>query len=101
MALLNVGNFAGRLVAGPLSDHVGRRTALHVDATLLVLACIPLAAGATGPLALVALLVLGLQYGALSALTPAATADVVPGSGSAAATDWCSPGGASPGCSPR
>ena len=79
VALLNVGNFAGRLVAGPLSDHVGRRTALHVDSALLVLACIPLAVGATGPLALVALLVLGLQYGALSALTPAATADVVPG----------------------
>jgi MFS family permease len=31
-----------------------------------------------GPVALVALLVLGLQYGALSTLAPAATADVVP-----------------------
>ncbi len=78
VVLLNVGNLAGRLGAGPLSDRIGRRTALHADSALLVLACVPLATGATGPLALVALLLLGLQYGALSALTPAATGDVVP-----------------------
>ncbi|MHC1559010.1 MFS transporter [Actinomycetospora sp. C-140] len=77
VALLNLGNFAGRLVAGPLSDRVGRRAALHGDAALLVVACLPLALGATGPLALAALFVLGAQYGALSALTPAATSDVV------------------------
>ncbi|GAA4908509.1 sugar phosphate permease [Actinomycetospora succinea] len=78
VALLNVGNFAGRLVAGPLSDRVGRRAALHANSGLLVLACVPLATGATGPVALVALLLLGTQYGALSALIPAATSDVVP-----------------------
>ncbi|NMO90236.1 MFS transporter [Actinomycetospora sp. TBRC 11914] len=79
VALLNVGNFAGRLVVGPLSDRLGRPAALHADAALLVAACVPFALGAAGPAALVALLVLGLQYGALSTLVPAATADVVPG----------------------
>lgn len=40
--------------------------------------CIPLAVGASGPLALAALLLLGTQYGALSTVAPAATSDVVP-----------------------
>ncbi|WP_433784663.1 MFS transporter [Actinomycetospora sp. CA-101289] len=78
VALLNVGNFAGRLIAGPLYDRIGRRAALHANSALLVLACIPLALGAGGLLALVALLLLGTQYGALSTLTPATTSDVVP-----------------------
>ena len=78
VTLLNLGNFAGRLIAGPLSDRIGRRAALHANRALLVLACIPLAIGASGALALAALLVLGTQYGALSTLTPAATSDVVP-----------------------
>ncbi|GLZ48362.1 MFS transporter [Actinomycetospora sp. NBRC 106375] len=78
VALLNLGNFAGRLVAGPLSDRIGRRAALHGDAALLVAACLPLALGASGPLVLATLFVLGAQYGALSALTPAATSDVTP-----------------------
>ena len=77
VTLLNVGNFAGRLIAGPLSDRIGRPATLHGNAALLVLACLPLAFGAGGPVVLAALLVLGLQYGALSTLTPAATADVV------------------------
>ncbi len=78
VTLLNVGNFVGRLVAGPLSDRIGRRAALHGNSALLLAACVPLAAGATGALALVALFALGTQYGALSTLTPAATSDVVP-----------------------
>jgi MFS family permease len=76
--LLNVGNFVGRLAVGPLSDRVGRRAALHGNSALLLIACVPLAAGATGLVALVALFLLGTQYGALSTLTPAATSDVVP-----------------------
>jgi predicted MFS family arabinose efflux permease len=78
VALLNLGNFGGRLIAGPLSDRIGRRAALHANSGLLVLACVPLALGASGALALAALLLLGTQYGALSTLTPAATSDVVP-----------------------
>ena len=77
VALLNLGNFAGRLAAGPLSDRFGRRAALHADSGVLLLACVPLAVGATGLMALIALSLLGAQYGALSTLTPAATADVV------------------------
>ena len=56
VVLLNLGNFAGRLIAGPLSDRIGRRAALHANSALLVLACVPLALGVTGPLALGALL---------------------------------------------
>jgi MFS family permease len=78
VALLNVGSFAGRLVAGPLSDRIGRRAALHANSGLLVLACVPLALGTSSPLLVVALLLLGTQYGALSTLIPAATSDVVP-----------------------
>ncbi|GAA1231791.1 MFS transporter [Pseudonocardia alaniniphila] len=78
VTLLNVGNFVGRLVAGPLSDRVGRSTALHGNSALLLLACLPLAVGVSGPIALVALFLLGTQYGATSTLIPAATADVVP-----------------------
>jgi MFS transporter, OFA family, oxalate/formate antiporter len=59
VALLNLGNFGGRLIAGPLSDRIGRRAALHANSALLVLACVPLALGATGPFALV----LGLPRG--------------------------------------
>ena len=78
VTLLNVGNFVGRLAAGPASDRAGRRATLHANSALLVVACLPLAAGVTGPLALVALFLLGTQYGALSTLTPAAVSDVVP-----------------------
>ncbi|TCK26242.1 MFS transporter [Pseudonocardia endophytica] len=78
VTLLNVGNFVGRLVAGPASDRWGRRATLHANSALLVVACIPLAAGVDGPPALVALFLLGTQYGALSTLTPAAVSDVVP-----------------------
>nr|WP_255426955.1 MFS transporter [Pseudonocardia sp. C8] len=79
LMLLNVGNFVGRLLAGPLSDRVGRIAALHANSVLLILACLPLAIGTTGFLALTALLLLGTQYGALSTLAPAATSDAVPG----------------------
>ena len=78
VALLSAGNLAGRLLAGPLSDRVGRPAALHANAALLLAACVALAVSRDGGLALVSLLVLGTQYGALSALTPAATADLVP-----------------------
>lgn len=61
VALLNAGNFVGRLVAGPLSDRVGRRAALHGNSALLLAACAPLAAGTAGPVALVALFLLGTQ----------------------------------------
>lgn len=76
--LLSFGNFAGRLLAGPLSDRVGRSAALHANCAVLVVACLPLAVDAAGPLSLLSLLLLGIQYGALSVLAPAATSDAVP-----------------------
>jgi MFS family permease len=76
--VLNIGNLVGRLVAGPLSDVVGRSVSLHANSALLLLACLPLALGSQGPAALVALLLLGTQYGAWSALAPLATSSAVP-----------------------
>jgi MFS family permease len=76
--LLNIGNLAGRLVAGPLSDVVGRSASLHANSALLVLACLPLALSSRGLVAVFALLLLGIQYGAWSALAPLATSSAVP-----------------------
>ncbi|HYZ00907.1 MAG TPA: MFS transporter [Candidatus Binatia bacterium] len=76
--LLSVGNFAGRLIAGPASDRVGRPVALHTNAALLVGTSAALLLPAPDGVRLVLLLVLGLQYGALSVLVPAALGDSVP-----------------------
>jgi MFS transporter, OFA family, oxalate/formate antiporter len=73
--LLSAGNFAGRLIAGPISDRIGRTPALHTNAVLLAAACALLAAAEIPQLILIALLLLGIQYGALSALVPAALSD--------------------------
>lgn len=78
VSLLSAGNLLGRLVAGPVSDRVGRSLSLHVNAAALVVACALLATVDNRAVALAVLLMLGTQYGALSALTPATTADVVP-----------------------
>ncbi|GAA1785474.1 hypothetical protein GCM10009834_51280 [Streptomonospora arabica] len=78
VALLNAGNFAGRLAAGPIADRIGHVPALHAAAAVLVGACLTLALadGPGGTLA--ALGVLGAQYGAVSVLTPMAVAEAVP-----------------------
>jgi MFS family permease len=76
--VLSAGNLVGRLVAGPVSDRVGRPVALHVTAAALAAACAVLAICDRTGVRMVALLLLGAQYGALSALVPAATADAVP-----------------------
>ncbi len=78
VSLLSAGNLLGRLIAGPVSDRVGRSLSLHLNAGALLLACTLLATIHSPTVALAALLMLGTQYGALSALTPATTADVVP-----------------------
>jgi OFA family oxalate/formate antiporter-like MFS transporter len=66
------------LVAGPTSDRTGRQHALQVNAAVLVVSCAVLGLADNHVVALAALVALGIQYGALSALVPAATADAVP-----------------------
>lgn len=76
--LLSVGSLVGRLGAGAASDWVGRPTALHATAAALTAVCIVLGFIDQTGVRLTMLLMLGIQYGALSALVPAATADTVP-----------------------
>jgi OFA family oxalate/formate antiporter-like MFS transporter len=78
VTLLSAGNLTGRLVAGPLSDRIGRPLALHVSMAVLVVSSAVLGLAGNPPTALAALTALGTQYGALSTLAPAATADAVP-----------------------
>lgn len=78
VALLNAGNVLGRLAAGPLADIAGYPATLHGTAFLLLAALIALVPQDVPALALSALFALGAQYGALSVLTPVATAETVP-----------------------
>lgn len=78
VALLNAGNFGGRLLAGPAADRMGHAPALHLTAAALGGTCVALTVSDHHILRLIALLVLGTQYGALSVLTPVATAASVP-----------------------
>ena len=77
VSLLAAGNLAGRLGAGWWSDRAGRLPAL---ATALAATAVALAGLAVRPVPAVVLtgfLVVGLAYGGVSALVPAATADRV------------------------
>ncbi|MQA15320.1 MAG: MFS transporter [Pseudonocardiaceae bacterium] len=79
VSLINAGNFVGRLIAGPASDRLGHAPVLHATAAALAGSCLALAVAPDNPaVTLTALLVLGTQYGALSVLTPVATAEAVP-----------------------
>lgn len=78
VALLNAGNFGGRLLAGPAVDRLGHAPALHLTAAALGGTCVALTVSDHHILRLTALLVLGTQYGALSVLTPVTTAASVP-----------------------
>jgi MFS family permease len=77
VSLLAVGNLAGRLGAGWWSDGVGRLPALATALAATAVAIAGLAVAAAPGVVLSGLLVVGLAYGALSALVPAATADRV------------------------
>lgn len=78
VALLSGGNLAGRLLSGPVADRFGLPSTLHVTTAALTVACAGLAVTGTTGVVLAAYLVLGAQYGALSVLTPLATAALVP-----------------------
>lgn len=78
VVLLNAGNLAGRLLAGPIADRVGHVLTLHATALVLVLALLLVAVFAHPAATLAGLLVLGTQYGAVSVLVPLVVADAVP-----------------------
>jgi len=80
VAVLAIGNALGRVIAGSLSDRIGRRTTLLLvflfQAVLMFLA-IPVTGGATTPLVLVLVAALiGANYGANLALFPSITKDL-------------------------
>ncbi|MGY1709340.1 MFS transporter [Geodermatophilus sp. SYSU D00758] len=77
VSLLAAGNLAGRLVTGWCSDRTGRRPALAAALGLTAVALVGLVAPAGPAVALVAFAVIGLAYGAVSALVPPLTADRV------------------------
>ena len=68
----------GRLVSGVASDRVGRPLALHTAAAALAGSCAALGTVDQHVVRLAALTLLGVEYGALSTLVPALTADHVP-----------------------
>lgn len=75
---VNLGNLAGRLVAGFLADHFGTGRTLHGNCALLIAGCVLLMFTESGWIPRVGLLVTGFQYGALSTLTPLAVRAGVP-----------------------
>ncbi len=77
VSLLAAGNLAGRLVAGWWSDRAGRLPALATALAATAAALAGLAVRAAPAVVLTGFLVVGLAYGAVSALVPAATADRV------------------------
>lgn len=77
VAILAGGNLAGRLAAGWAADRFGAPASLVLVTAASVAACAVLAAVPGGVVILPAFAVLGTTYGAVSALTPAATADAV------------------------
>lgn len=77
VAGMAVGNVTGRTVAGAASDRIGRRPALVATLWSIVIVCLALGATRVSPVVVAGLVLLGIAYGGLSALVPAATADLV------------------------
>lgn len=78
VVVLNSGNLAGRLLSGTLADRFGHGPALHAAALALVAATLVLAFVGHPVATLAALLMIGMQYGAVSVLVPMAVAAAVP-----------------------
>jgi MFS family permease len=77
VSLLAAGNLAGRLAAGWWSDRVGRTAALATALAVPATALVGVSVTSAPAVVLVGLCAIGLAYGAVSALVPAATADRV------------------------
>ncbi|HLQ84526.1 MAG TPA: MFS transporter [Salinisphaeraceae bacterium] len=67
---VNFGNLSGRILAGILSNRLGASCVLHGNCALLVAACGMLVFAESRWVADISLLMIGLQYGALSTLLP-------------------------------
>ena len=81
VAVLAIGNAGGRILAGILSDKIGRRATLALVLLIqavLMFAAIPLTSGAGGPAAAVVLIaaLIGANYGANLSLFPSITKDM-------------------------
>jgi MFS family permease len=77
VGLLAAGSLGGRLVAGPISDRFGILATTRLTLIALALAGTALGWLPAAAVVLVAMPVLGVAYGAISTLIPAATAEVV------------------------
>lgn len=75
---VNIGNLCGRLMAGFLADRFGTGRTLHGNGALLVAGCLLLVYTDDSRILWLGLLIIGLQYGALSTLTPLAVRSGVP-----------------------
>lgn len=76
IAFMGAGNVAGRLLAGPLADKLGLRTALRLDLALLAVVLLGLG-WLPGPgVVALGLPLLAVQYGAISSLLPHAVRHV-------------------------
>jgi MFS transporter, OFA family, oxalate/formate antiporter len=73
VALMAVGNVAGRLLSTPLTTRAGLRASLWGSLGALVAALLTLAWSSAAGMVVVSLALLALQYGLVSALLPAAT----------------------------
>jgi nitrate/nitrite transporter NarK len=78
VAILAVGNAAGRIVAGLISDKIGRQWTLFgflIVQAIVLFVLFLLKGGASWPIVLLIVLLIGANYGSNLALFPSATKD--------------------------
>jgi len=75
VAILAIGNAGGRIIAGVVSDKLGRTRTMLLVFTLQAIVMILLAKATTVPLLIVGALMVGFNYGSNLSLFPSTTAD--------------------------